>query len=119
MFERQLKSSHKGVKSLHLVREIHSIGIFAHPEIDLVEEKLELYLTSLVESKDLSKVNDEYVVMPCAIITLEKYEEAERKHVELVRLQFALIVVTTLLVFVGLVQGAVVKLPTLADWSSK
>ena len=58
-----------------------------HPSFDILHKKLDLYLESLVESGELKKVNDEFVVTGNAISTIEKYEEEERRHTEAVKLQ--------------------------------
>lgn len=67
--------------------KLYSIKWVLHPEGDQQQEKLELYLDSLVKSGDLELINDEYVVTGNAIRTIKKFEEEERRHVENVKMQ--------------------------------
>ncbi|MCG8324299.1 MAG: hypothetical protein MI673_02200, partial [Thiotrichales bacterium] len=76
-----------------------------------------LYLDSLVESGELQKVNDEYVVTGAAISTIEKYEEEERRHAEAVKLQSRMFWLALIALFFAIVQTSIVKLPTLIDFS--
>ncbi len=89
-----------------------------HPSAYEQQNRLELYLDSLVESGDLRKVNREYVVTGKAISTIEKYEEEERRHTEAVKLQKRMVLLTILIAFVAIVQSGIIKLPVLLDLSS-
>jgi len=75
------------------------------------------YLDSLVDSGELEKVNNEYVVKGAAISTIEKYEEDERRHTEAVKLQRKMFWLTVVAVIFAMIQTGVIKLPTLVDLS--
>ena len=97
--------------------KLYSIKWVLHPSGDEQQKKLGLYLDSLEESKELRKVNDEYVVTGKAISTIEKYEEEERRHTEAVKLQRKMFWLTILLLIVGILQSGVIKLPIWLDYS--
>jgi hypothetical protein len=61
--------------------------LFLHPSWEAQELKIQLYLDSLVDSGDLMKDADKYVVTGAAIRTFQRYEEEERRHTEAVKLQ--------------------------------
>ncbi|MFT6954663.1 MAG: hypothetical protein ACJAY1_001783 [Glaciecola sp.] len=115
MINDQLDRIHNGIGVLDLMTKLYSINWVVHPSADEQESKLELYLDSLVESGELEKVNNEYVVTGKSISTIEKYEEEERRHVEAVKLQKKMVSLTILLAFVAIVQSGLIKLPVLLD----
>lgn len=125
MLNEQLKCTHNGIELTELMTKLHTIKFWGHPSREEYEKTLEFCLDSLVCTDDLRITgNQQYVVTGQAIATIEKYENEEKKHSEIVKLQIILIVVTTLLVFVGLVQAGVglvqatvINLPTLFDLS--
>jgi hypothetical protein len=79
---------------------------------------MELYLDSLIDSGELRKINNEYVVTGKAIGTIEKYEEEERRHTEAVKLQKKMFWLTILGVLFTIVQSGFIKLPTVLDLSN-
>ena len=115
MMNDQLDREHKGIGVIDLMTKLYSIKWVLHPSADDQQSKLELYLDSLVESGELSKVNTEYVVTGKAISTIEKYEEEERRHAEAVKLQKKMVSLTILIAFVAVVQSGIIKLPVLLD----
>ena len=92
--------------------------MFLHPYADYQQEKLELYLESLVVSRELNKINDDYVVTGQAISTIEKYVEDKHRHLEAVALQKRMFWLTVILAIAAIAQSGVIKLPTLLDYSS-
>lgn len=70
-----------------------------------------------MESGDINKVNNEYVVTGKAISTMEKYEEDERRHSDSVRRQRKMVYLTVLILVAAIVQAEVIKVPTLFDFS--
>lgn len=117
MLDDQMNRSHDGIGIIDLMTKLYSIKWVLHPSADDQQKKLEIYLDSLVESGELRKVNYEYVVTGKAISTLERYEEEERRHIEAVKLQRRMVILTLILVVVGLLQADLIKLPTLIDFS--
>jgi len=119
MISDQIDRTHKGIRSLDLMTKLYSIKWILHPEGDQQQEKLELYLDSLVKSEDLELINNEYVVTGNAIRTIEKFEEEERRHVESVKMQKKMFWLTFIIALLALIQAGVIKLPTLLDLSGK
>ena len=117
MLDDQMNRSHDGIGIINLMTKLYSIKWVLHPSADDQQKKLEIYLDSLVESGELRKVNYEYVVTGKAISTLERYEEEERRHIEAVKLQRRMVILTLILVVVGLLQAGLIKLPALLDFS--
>ncbi len=118
MLEDQISREHDSIGVIDLMTKLYSIKWVMHPSSDDQEKKLEIYLDSLVESGDLRKVNHKYVVTGKAISTLERYEEEERRHDEILKLQCRMVWLTVILVTIGLLQAGLVKLPTLLDFSN-
>ncbi len=115
MMDDQLDRTHDGVTALDLMRKIYSMRLFLHPFWESQHKKIELNLDSLVDSGELKKVGNEYVVTGRAISTIEKYEEEERRHVEAVKLQKKMFWLTLVGVAFTIVQSGVIKLPVLLD----
>lgn len=118
MMNDQLDRTHDGIRALSLMTKIHSMRLFLHPSWEAQKQKLELYLESLVESGELRKVNNEYVVTGVAISTIERYEEEERRHSEAVKLQRRMFWLALIALIFAFVQTGVVKLPTVLDFSN-
>lgn len=115
MMNDQLDREHNGIGVIDLMTKLYSIKWVLHPSADEQQNRLELYLDSLVESGELRNVNTEYVVTGKAISTIEKYEEEERRHTEAVKLQKKMVSLTILIAFVAIVQSGIIKLPVLLD----
>ena len=118
MLNDQLDREHNGIGLFDLMAKLYSINWVLHPSADQQQQKLELYLKSLVESGELQYINHEYVVTGKAVSTLERYEEEDRRHIEAVKLQRKMVSLTILLVFMAMVQSGLIKLPALLDFSS-
>jgi len=72
MMNDQLDRTHDAISSMGLMTKLYSINWVLHPSKEEQQNKLELYLDSLVESGELRKVNYDYVVTGKAISTIEK-----------------------------------------------
>lgn len=117
MINDQLDRTHKGIGAIDLMTKLYSIKWVLHPSADEQQEKLELYLDSLVESGELEKINSKYIVTGKSISTVERYEEQERKHTEAVKLQKKMFWLTVVIALVAAVQAGIIKLPTLLNLS--
>ena len=117
MMSDQIGRIHKGISSLDLMTKLYSIKWVLHPEGDQQEEKLELYLDSLVKSGELDLNNNKYVVTGRIISTIGKFEEEERRHVESVKMQKRMLWLTIIIAFLALIQAGVIKLPVLIDFT--
>jgi hypothetical protein len=123
MMSDQIDRVHKGISSLDLMTKLYSIKWVLHPEGDQQQEKLELYLDSLVKSEDLKLINNEYVVTGNAIRTIEKFEEEERRHVKSVKIQWIIFWLTFLIAIISIIlaaiQAGLIKLPALLNLNEK
>ncbi len=117
MMEDQLNRTHNGIDVLDLMTKLYSVKWVLHPTRVEQERRLEFYLESLVASKDIEKINREYVVTGNAIQTIEKYYEEEKKYLETVKLQKKMFYVTVILALMAMIQAGIIKLPTLIDWT--
>lgn len=117
MMEDQLHRTHDGIGSINLLAKIYSNRLFLHPNWDELHQRIDLYLDSLVESGELKKINNEFVVTGKAIVTIEKYEEDERRHTEAVKLQKKMFWIAIVGAIFAIVQSGVIRLPTLFDFS--
>lgn len=116
---RLLVEKHAGgsVSSIDLMTELYSIRWVMHPDSEAEQQRIELYLDSLVRSGDLQLVNHDFAVTGQALSTIERYEEEERRHGESVGVQRRMWWLTLLIALLTLVQAGIVKLPTLLDIS--
>lgn len=119
LIERSIRSAGAGVNSMDLMTELYSLRWVLHPEGEDQEYKLGLYLESLVSSGDLVKTGSEFVVASHAILTLEKYEEEERRHRDNLRLQKGMIFLTLLIALLALIQAGLIRFPVLLDFSAQ
>ncbi len=112
---------HYGVKNkefglISLMSDIYSIKSFGHPDKDKCINKLRLYLNSLSESGEITKGRQsDYRVTGKAIVTLEIFQNAERRHKDSVRLQYIMVVITIFLVFLASIQAGLIKLKPIID----
>jgi len=116
MLEDQLDRNYDSTNINDLMENLYSIRLFLHPSWEVQERKIELYLESLVESKELRKINNEYVVTGTALITLETYEEEERRHTEAVKLQARMFWLALIAALFTFAQTGLIKLPTIIDF---
>lgn len=117
MFEDQVKREHDGIDIIDLMTKLYSIKWVLHPTRNEQQKKLSLYLDSLVESKDLTQKNDQYVITGRAITTLEKYVIEERKHLETVKLQKKMFWLTLILAIMAIIQAGLLKLAPIIDFT--
>ena len=97
LVELNLNNPSKTFTSFELMGLFYTTKWLNHPDAGLERVRLEIYLDSFVESCELSRNNQEYSVEPKSLITLESYNESERKHKEQIRVQFFLVIFTALL----------------------
>ena len=57
---------------------LYSIKLVLHPEGDMQERRVDLYLDSLERSSELEKIDYKYSVLGKGLETIEKYEERNR-----------------------------------------
>lgn len=117
IMEDQIDRTHDGITLSDLMVKLYSMRMFLHPTWETQEKRLQLYLDSLVASRDITMVNDEYVVSGAALSTIERYEEEERRHAEAVKMQWLIAAITILGVAFAAVQSGFIKLPTVLDLS--
>ncbi|MBM3713042.1 MAG: hypothetical protein FJW56_06355 [Actinobacteria bacterium] len=115
----QIDGHNNGFDIHDLMTKLYSIRWVFHPYAESQQNKLELYLGSLVNSGELQKTNENYVVTGKALTTLENFELEEQRHVEAIKLQRKLFWLTLILVIIGLIQSGLIKLPTLLNIGGK
>ncbi len=99
-----------------LMMHIHSSKYFNHPDKDTATSLLKLYLNSFVESGEIIKTKGiDYKLTGKAIVTLENYENEERKHQENLRLQRIITLATIIMALLAAIQADLIKMPTLFD----
>jgi hypothetical protein len=117
LVDNYIEKAGRGIGLIELMTKLYSIKWVEHPAGDSQEQKISLYLDSLVASGELTKNITEYSVTPKAILTIEKYEEAERRHKNQIRLQFLMVILTFLLAFFAMIQAQIIKFPW--SWNLK
>ncbi len=118
MMDDQLSREHDSIDLFELMTKLYSIRWVTHPSGDELERKLQLYLDSLVKSGDLTECDNlSYKVNGNALITIERYEEEERRHIEAVKLQKKMVFLTVVLAIIAVVQSGLVKLPVFIDFT--
>lgn len=94
------KASH-----IDLVKDLHSLRAFGRSDVDSQMNYYFHICESLVNTGELSKNGIEYQTTSQAIATLSAYEEEERKHREMWRVQILLGVLTAGSVIASLLQA--------------
>ena len=120
ILEHYIQTGEKDIKSIDLMSRLYSIRWIVHPDKNMQEKKLILYLDSFVESGDLICTNRHYsyTITGKALLTLDEYEESERRHQDNVRLQRLMVLLTLIMAFFTMVQADLIKLPTLFDFTN-
>jgi hypothetical protein len=115
MMDEQIDKANKGIGLINLMTKLYSIKWVMHPEGDQQQEKLLLYLNSLIASEDLEQSGTQYIVTGKAISTIEKYEEEERRHAENVKMQKWMLYLTIMIVLLAVIQSGLIKFPVLLN----
>jgi hypothetical protein len=102
---------------MSLMTDLYSMRWVEHPNADLVEQRLEFYLDSMVETGELRRVSHEYQVTGKALKGIEDYEEQERKHTENVKMQRRMLWLTLIIAALAAVQAGLIRLPPLLDFA--
>jgi hypothetical protein len=91
--------------SFSIMELLHSILWFRHPEAEEEQRRVKLYLESFVDSGEIRKAGSEYEVTGKALVALEQYEDAERRHKDNWTLQLLLVIATIALVLAACFQA--------------
>lgn len=108
------------ISLIELMWDLYGIKVSTHPDFRKEKAKLELYLKSFLESGELKRSNkydNHYALAGKAIVTLEHYEEDERRHTDNVKLQRKIATATIFLVLFAVIQSGVIKVPALIDFT--
>lgn len=99
---------------IYLMSRLHTNRWVYHPEKETHKKYLNLYLSSFVESGELiSQDALTYKLTGKAIVTLENFEDQERKHRDNLAMQIIMVILTIALAFLATVQAGLIKLPAL------
>lgn len=77
---------------------------YGHPQMTRFMEMIKLLLESLVESSDIAKQGDRYLIRGKALATLQEYEANIKKERYLSRIQFGMFLFTFVIAITGIVQ---------------
>lgn len=108
LLSQTLRNHNFRVRSGGLMVLIYGDRAARHPDNVQLRQYYVLLLNSLVDSGDLILENNFYQLSPRALLTLAQFEEDNRKHRDLVTLQYIIASLTFALVMVGLIQAFVV-----------
>jgi hypothetical protein len=115
LVDNNIEQAGEGIGLIEIITKLYSIKWVEHPDSDHQQNKISLYLDSLVDSGELTKNGADYYVTPKAISTLEKYEEDERRHRNQIKLQLMMIFLTLILALIAIIQAEIIKIPTILD----
>ena len=101
--------------SLDLMTDMHSIRWITHPSGESVRSRLELYLDSLADTGELTKVGIDYRITGYALKLVEERAENERRHKQGIKIQWFIAALTLATVLLALIQAGLVKLNPLLD----
>ena len=104
--------------SLDLMTKLYTIKWILHPNAESERDKLDFFLSSLVDTGELKYQNNKYVLTGLALKAIEDSEQDDQKHVENVKLQRRMLWLTVVIVFLTIVQTGLIKLPTVFNFSS-
>jgi len=100
-----VSNSTKGIGLYDLMTKMHTPRWLDHPNSARQKQKLEMHLKSLVRSENLEWDNKhQYIVTEKALQTIEKYEEDERRHKDIVRVQVIIASLTAIIALITLFQ---------------
>lgn len=104
--------------SLDLMTDMHSIRWVTHPDGESVRSRLKLYLDSLVDTGELTKDGMNYRLNGQALRLVEERSEQERRHSQVIKIQWLVAGLTLATVLLALVQAGLVKLKPVLDLAS-
>lgn len=108
--------SRKAIDEFSLMTELYSMRWISHPQSSQQRKKVELYLESLVQSKNLEKKNHDYFVTGKALQTLEEYEENERRHQDAVKTQKGILWLTFVIAIATMVEARIIEVSSITAW---
>ncbi|NTU50022.1 MAG: hypothetical protein HGA87_03885 [Desulfobulbaceae bacterium] len=88
------EDTRKALTVFSIMELLHGVLWFRHPDQDEEKRRIEFYLDSLVQSGELKKDGLVYLVTGQAIVSLEQYEDSERRHAETRGLQLIMVMAT-------------------------
>jgi len=115
----RLSGSTEGLTYFDVMSKLYSTRWFNHPAQEERSSEVEFLLESLRESGDASKPPQsiQYVATNKSLITLEQFDEQDRRHRETSRLQVWIVILTMILALAAVVQTGIVRVPTLLDFT--
>lgn len=104
--------------SLDLMTDMHSIRWVTHPHGESVRGRLDLYLESLMDTGELTKMGNGYCLTGCAFKLVEERSEQERRHRQGIKIQWFIAVLTLAAFVLALVQAGLIRLNPIIDFTS-
>lgn len=106
LVESQIKSGTSyGISMTSLMTELYTLKWLYHPNKEEEKRRLSLYLDSMVKSGELEIKDEKYFVSGVALMSLEKYEEEERRHNSSIQLQKGMYFLTAVIAIGTLIQA--------------
>lgn len=87
LVERALDPGHEQISALMLLRVVNTRRLVRHPDLNRSLAHLRLHLRSLVATEDASEHEGGYRATPQGLTTLSRYEDEERRHADMRKLQ--------------------------------
>ncbi len=92
----------RSMTSSYFLMRIHGMQMYQHPQFKQHDDKMKLYLRSLVVSGDMFEDQQrQFRIKPQAIQTIAKFEQENRRHRTQVTQTWLLVIFTGLLAFFG------------------
>jgi hypothetical protein len=114
----RLSGNTVGLTIYDVLSKLYSDRWISHPSHDMRESEIQFHLESLRESGDASQPPNQitYIATGRSLLTLEQFDEQDRRHRETSRLQLWLVILTLILAVASIVQTELIKLPTVLDF---
>lgn len=107
------------IDMLTIMAKLYTKKWILHPGSNVELRKLELYLAALEENGEVERKKDGYKVKGKALLSIEEYEEQERKHTDNIKIQRKLFWLTILIAFLAAIQAQIIKIPIIIDLTQK
>lgn len=101
--------------AIDLMTDMHTVRWITHPDGESVQDRLKLYLDSLVDTGELTKSGSDYQLTGYALKLVEERSEQERKDKQARLIQWLIAVLTFVTAVLTIVQAGLVKLTPLID----
>lgn len=118
LFNKHVEEDNFQFNRITVMSTLCSVRWFRHPEAKEEQRRVQLYLDSFLKSGEIEQAQaGTYKLTSKALISLEEYELAKRRHDDNMWLQIAMAVISGLLVLLAGIQAGLLKCPVLLDFT--